>query len=123
MDPARLSGELPLPADPPAGEPADEATHEFARINARKQGFRTACAGVITVAVVLLGLGLLAALFVSLANGMPGPRPLNLGAHLAGAVLAVPLYRWTRRGSWRGLAFLGLVVILGLLLWLFWWST
>ena len=116
MDPARLTGRLPLP-------PPDEPTEELARVGDRKPGLRTFCAGVITAALLLLGLGLLTALFVSYGFGVPGPRPLALGAHLAGAVLAVPLYRWTLRGSHRGLAFLGLVVLLGLLLWFFWWAT
>ena len=116
MDPARLTGRLPMP-------PPDEPTEEFARIADGKPGWRTVCAGMITAAVLVLALGLLVALLVSLAYGMPGPQPLSLGAHLAGAVLAVPLYRWVKRGPRRGPALLGLVAILGLLLWLFWWST
>ena len=111
MDPARLSGRLPLP-------PADEPTEEFARVTGRRQGFRAACAGVLTAALVLLALALLVALFASLAMGMPGPHPVMIGAHVAAAVAGVLLYRWSRRGP----AFLGLVAILALSLWFFWWA-
>jgi hypothetical protein len=107
---------LPLP-------PGDEPTEELSRVTGGRQDFRTACAGVITAAVVLLALCLLVAVFLGQARGVPGPRPAPLGAHIAGAVVAVLLYRRIRRGSRRWRAFLALVAVLALLLWFFWWAT
>jgi hypothetical protein len=105
--------------------PASAGTDRDRPSGGHRQGALTAFAGVLAAALVLLGVGELVALAVSSSMGSPGPRPQAIAAQLVGALLAVPLYRWAgrRRGLARALAVLGLVAVLGLLLWWFWWTT
>jgi hypothetical protein len=134
MDPARLTGHLPMPADAGPTGPIEEPTEELNRLSsgsgpspkpAPRKGFLAGLAGVCAIALVLMPIVLVAALLFSHTRGMPGPHPVTIWAQVVGGVVAIPLYRLatTRLGPVRLVCGLALPVLFVLLLWLFWWST
>ena len=112
-DDLSLSGELPA-------EPA--ATESVAAPAARSRW--TFVPGVLTAALVIMGIGMLVAQIVSGANGEPGPGTLAVGSHLAGAVVGVACYRVALRRPGRAAiaAMVLLPLVTAILLWFFWLS-
>jgi hypothetical protein len=86
-------------------------------------GLVAGVSGVLVCVLLIMGVGMIVAQFVSGHNGQPGPGALTVGAHVAGAVVGVFCYRLSRgRGIGRLLGLLAVVLITVALLWFFWWS-
>lgn len=82
-----------------------------------------AVSGVVMIALLIMGIGMVIAQLTSAQHHQPGPGALAVGAHAAGAVVGVVCYGYSRRkGSGRLIALLVTVATALLLLWFFWWS-
>jgi hypothetical protein len=118
--------ELRLTDEPPTtplGLPAPDGTAAAGRPR-RARAPLTAFAGVLTVVLVVLALGVVGAQVFSIAYGEPGPGAAEVTVHLAVAVGSVALYRLvsTRRGLTRLFAALLLLVAAAAVFWFFWWA-
>lgn len=76
-------------------------------------------AGLAGLAVIVLGAGLLCLIF-----GVPGPGVRMLAGHPVAAVLALAAQRLAdrRTGAVAAAGGVGVLVVLGAALWLFWWG-
>jgi hypothetical protein len=100
---------LPTPEDPLAGERAR---------GSRWRGFTgSLAAGLVVLAVVVLGAGVL-----GLVTGAPGPGLFMLIGHPVVAILALIAQRVAdrKRGLVAGAGMVAVVVLTGLALWLLW---
>lgn len=82
-----------------------------------------ALSGVVMLVLLIMGGGMVIAQLTSAQHHQPGPGALAVGAHVAGAVVGVVCYGYSRRkGSGRLIALLATLLTALLLLWFFWWS-
>lgn len=114
---------LPSAPDEPAMIDSDRPTVLAGR--SQRRSVRSMLCGVVLVVLVLLAVGMLLAQFVSQAHGTPGPGAVAVGSHIAAALVAMPLYLLgeRRKGLVRWLATMGMLVVLGVVLWFFWWAS
>ncbi|MGH3622078.1 MAG: hypothetical protein ACRDQ5_09855 [Sciscionella sp.] len=103
--------------------PDDEPTYRSHRYS-RSESTIAAVTGVVTAAMVLLALLVLAGKLFGQVRNVPGPSGIEVGLHAAGAVAALGLQLLVRRAraGLRILAALGIVVVTAALLWVFWWA-
>jgi lipopolysaccharide export LptBFGC system permease protein LptF len=104
---------LPVPQEPRGGD----APRRRARFWPEVSG--ALAIGLCALAVAMLGFQVLAWF-----QGMPGPGLLTVGGHLLAAVLAVLVQRFADRlrGTLLAAAVLGVLVLTGATLWIFWWA-
>lgn len=110
---------MPEPV-PTMATPATEARPA----RSRRGGFWREISGAVALGVAALAVVVLALQVVAWLRGVPGPGLGALGAHIAAAVVAGLVQRVAdRRGGWvRAAAVLGVLVLTGTVLWLFWWA-
>jgi hypothetical protein len=104
---------------------AREARDEQTAPRRTRKPLLAAVTGTLTATLVIMALGMIGAQLYSAGHGEAGPGGLAVGAHIAGATVAVALYRTARRptGGVRWLACFALLGVAGILLWFFWWAA
>jgi hypothetical protein len=118
------------PADAPTsplGElRADPPTDELPVAGRRGRlggGVVAGVTGVVLCVLLFLAVSMVIAQLTSGGHGQPGPGGLAVGAHVGGVVVGAVCYGVARRrGPRRVFGLVGGLVVLGLLLWFFWWS-
>jgi hypothetical protein len=119
MDSSEMST-LPLPTSPGA------TTVDLSRRPAapRGGGVRRELSGALSVGLAVLALVVLVFQLIAWGRGVPGPGAVMVLGHVALAAVAVAAQRVAdRRTGWPATAaVLGVVVVTGTALWLFWWA-
>ena len=80
--------------------------------------------GALAVGMSVLAVVVVVFQVLAFIRDMPGPGPLTVLGHIAAAVLAVFVQRFAdRHAGWTAaVSVLGVVVVSGAALWLFWWA-
>ncbi|HEV2778807.1 MAG TPA: hypothetical protein VGX25_05345 [Actinophytocola sp.] len=115
-------------APPPALEPVSGSSPTEPLVaperGRARSGFWRELSGALAVGLAVLAAAVLVFQIVSLARGMPGPGLATVLGHVAAAAVAVLAQRFAdrRRGRVGVAAVLGVLLITGATLWIFWWA-
>jgi hypothetical protein len=97
---------------------------EEPRAARRRARFWPEVSGALAIGLCALAVAVLGFQVLAWFQGMPGPGPLTVGGHLLAAALAVLVQRFADRlsGKLLAAAVLGVLVLTGATLWVFWWA-
>lgn len=118
MDSSEMST-LPLPTSPGATTVDPSRQRE-----APRRGFWRDLSGALSVGLAVLAVVVLVFQAVGWVRGVPGPGAVMVFGHLVAAGAAIGAQRFAdRRTGWPAtVAGLGVVVVVLVALWLFWWA-